>query len=125
MRRGLVAIALGAAALLAAGPSFAGLKPGEPDLAYGAYQRGYFRTAFQEAMKRVEADPHDAAAMTLVAELFADGVGAPLNPDEAMKWYKLAAEQGDKNAQYALANAYLTGKGEPKDVATARAWFEK
>ena len=66
----------------------------QPDLAFGAYQRGFFRTAFQEAMKRVDADPHDAAAMTLVAELCAQGVGAPQNLDEAMRWYRLAAESG-------------------------------
>ena len=76
-------------------------------------------------MKRVEADPHDAAALTLIGEIFAEGVAVPLNLNEALKWDKLAAEQGDKNAQYALANAYLSGKGEPKDVAAARSLVRK
>ena len=39
---------------------------GAPDLAFAAYQRGYYTTAMQEAMKRIEADPGDAAAMTLI-----------------------------------------------------------
>ena len=28
----------------------------QPDLAFGAYQRGLYQTAFQEAMKRIDAD---------------------------------------------------------------------
>ena len=30
-------------------------------------------------------------------------------------WFREAAEQGDRDAQYALANAYLTGQGVPED----------
>ncbi|HZY68261.1 MAG TPA: sel1 repeat family protein, partial [Devosia sp.] len=51
-------------------------KPVDParlDLAYGAYQRGLFLTAFNEATKRIEADPKDAAAMTLLGELYNQG----------------------------------------------------
>jgi TPR repeat protein len=99
--------------------------PDGPDLAFGAFQRGLFRTAFQEAMKRVDSDSKDAAAMTLVAELLSEGLGVPQNLEEAMRWYRLAAELGDKNAQFALGMAFLTGKGETRDVAAAAALFEK
>jgi hypothetical protein len=43
----------------------------EPDLAFGAFQRGYFITAFAEATKRVEANG-DPKAMTLLAEIYAN-----------------------------------------------------
>ena len=35
---------------------------------FGAFQRGYYLTAFREATKRVAANPKDAAAMTLLGE---------------------------------------------------------
>ena len=60
-------------------PACAGLAANQPDLAFGAYQRGLYQTAFQEAMKRIDADKHDAAAMTLVAALLEQGAGAAQN----------------------------------------------
>jgi uncharacterized protein len=44
------------------------------DFAYGAYQRGYYATALKEAMKRLNANPKDGPAMTLIAEIYKDGV---------------------------------------------------
>ncbi len=41
-----------------------------PDYAFAAYQRGYYITAFQEAMKALSANPKDAAAMTLIGEIY-------------------------------------------------------
>ncbi len=65
-----------------------------PDLAYGAYQRGLYFTAFTEATKRIEADASDAAAMTLLGELYNQGLGVRQDPVEAARWYRLAAERG-------------------------------
>src|SRR5262245_43986544 len=42
---------------------------GDIDLAFGAYQRGYFLTAFREATKRAT-ENNDAKAMTLLGELY-------------------------------------------------------
>jgi len=61
-----------------------------PDLAFGAYQRGYYLTAFYEATKRVNANG-DARAMTLLGELYSNGLGVPGNDVEAAKWYSIAA----------------------------------
>src|SRR5215470_6399827 len=46
----------------------------EVDIAYGAYQRGYFLTAFIQATKRIEAQG-DMRSMTLLGELYANGFG--------------------------------------------------
>ena len=46
-----------------------------PDMAYGAYQAGHYRRALSEALKRIEADNNDAAAMTLLGELYRQGLG--------------------------------------------------
>src|SRR4029077_2275507 len=47
---------------------------GAPDLAYAAYQRGYYVTAMREAMKRIDADPGDGPAMTLIGHLYSRGL---------------------------------------------------
>ena len=101
--------------------------PNKPnaDLAYGAYQRGYFRTAFQEAMKRIEKNKNDAAAMTLVAEIYRDGAGIKRDLNAAVHWYKLAAERGDRNALFAVGLAALRGEGMAQDKNLAKDWFEK
>jgi TPR repeat protein len=88
-----------------------------PDLAYGAYQTGHYRRAVQEALKRIEADSTDAAAMTLLGEIYRQGLGVPEDPVAATEWYARAAERGDINAVYALAIALLGNAGSDK-VAT-------
>ena len=91
MRRRL--LTFGFAALLA-GPAIgqpAGLRPSveatrlapEPDLAYGAYQRGLYLTAVREATSRLDRDPDDAAAMTLLAEIHNQGLGIRQDPQKA------------------------------------------
>ena len=42
---------------------------------------------------------------------------------QAVKWYRLAADQGNADAQYALATMYDTGDGLPKDVVQAVKWY--
>ena len=40
-----------------------------------------------------------------------------------MKWYRLAAAQGDAYAQYNLGVMYYIGDGVPQDYAEAHMWF--
>ncbi|WP_204326459.1 hypothetical protein, partial [Stenotrophomonas maltophilia] len=49
----------------------------KPDPAYGAYQRGLYKTAYNLAIER--ANQGDAAAETLVAEILSRGLGMPVN----------------------------------------------
>jgi TPR repeat protein len=101
------------------------LAPGvSPDLAFAAFQRGYYVTALREAMKRITADPDDGPAMTLVGELYRDGLGLPRNPQEAVRWYKLAADRGDPPGAFALALSYLRGFGVKQDAQAAVPWLE-
>jgi TPR repeat protein len=95
----------------------------EPDLAYGAYQRGYFLTAFLEAMKRVDKNKGDARAMTLLGELYASGLGVPVDEAKAVKWYRLAAERGDRDAMYALAIFHVTRRAGLYDRSEAAKLF--
>src|SRR6185437_576458 len=90
------------------------------DLAYGAYQRGYYKTALKEAMKRVAANKHDGVAMTLIGEIYEQGFGVKQDDAEAAKWYAAAAAEGDVEGTFKLGLAKLRGKGVPKDAAGAK-----
>lgn len=92
----------------------------DADFAYAAYQRGLYLTAFREATRRIEADPNDAAAMTLIGELYANGFGVRQDWAKAADWYRLASQRGDPQASYALAMQMLDGRGVQKDPAGGR-----
>lgn len=105
------------AALLLAGPVSAQTSP---DLAYGAFQAGHYRRALSEALKRIEADNRDAAAMTLVGEIYRLGLGVPADQKVAIEWYERAEARSDINATFALATALLdesTGRADPARAA--------
>jgi len=51
------------------------------------------------------------------------GEGVPQNDAEAVKWYRLAAEQGNADAQFAFGVMYEKGEGVPKDYILAHMWF--
>ena len=42
---------------------------------------------------------------------------------EAVKWYRLAAEQGEVNAQYNLGVMYVLGEGVIQDDVNAHMWL--
>lgn len=77
----------------------------EADIAYGAFQRGLFLTARNLALPRAEAG--DAAAQTLLAEIYSRGLGVAVDFDEAEKWYARAARQGVPEAQLQMALVLL------------------
>jgi TPR repeat protein len=55
--------------------------------------------------------------------MYRDGEGVSQNDKTAVKWYTLAAEQGNANAQISLGVMYAKGDGVLQDFATARKWF--
>ena len=46
-------------------------------------------------------------------------------PAKAVEWWRLAAEQGDPEAQFNLASAYMTGTGIEQDKGRALDWLVK
>ena len=95
------------------------------DAAYGAYQAGHYRRALSEALKRIEADNGDAAAMTLLGEIYRQGLGVAPDQKAAMEWYERAEARGDINAAFALATQLLDDKNGKRDLARAGALMEK
>ena len=53
------------------------------------------------------------------------GQDVPQNYQEAVVWFKRAAEQGHAYAQYYLASCYTTGDGVEKNEAQALLWFKR
>ena len=47
------------------------------------------------------------------------------NDTEAVKWYRLAAEQGHEEAQYRLGMMYADGRGVAKNETEAVQWFRR
>jgi TPR repeat protein len=46
---------------------------------------------------------------------YANGKGVPQDYAEAVKWYRLAAEQGNAGAQFMLAHPCSIGRGIPRE----------
>ena len=88
------------------------------DLVYGAYQRGMYKTAFDLATKRAQ-DSGDPKAMTMLGELYANGMGVKRDYAKAVEWYRRAADGGDREAMFALAMLRLAGRGGPVDPEEA------
>jgi TPR repeat protein len=93
------------------------------DMAYGAFQRGYYLTALERALPRAEQG--DAAAQTLIAEIFAQGLGVAQNYERAAGWYQLAADNGDVLATFELALLYQRGLGVEQDRQKAADLFRR
>ena len=95
---------------------------GNIDLAYGAFQRGHYLTAFNEASKR--AQQNDPAAMTLLGEIYAQGLGVGRDDSKAAQWYKMAAAKGDRDALFALAMFNFQGRATTKNLEEAARLLE-
>ena len=55
--------------------------------------------------------------------MYDNGEGVLKDEAEAVKWFRLAAEQGDAKAQFNLGLMYDNGEGVLKDEAEAVRWF--
>jgi len=96
---------------------------GVVDEAYGAFQRGYYLTAFQKALPRAQLG--DPAAQTLIAELLSQGLGVRQDSKNAAFWYGKAAEGGNPTAMFKFALAQMEGRDVPRDRKSADRWMKK
>lgn len=77
------------------------------DTAYGAFQRGYYITALNLATPL--AIGGDAAAQTLIGEIYSRGLGVRRDLAIAIEWYEKAAEQKVPEALFQLAMLLYDG----------------
>jgi TPR repeat protein len=90
---------------------------------YDAYQKGDYKTAFNEW--KPLAEQGDVDAQYNIGWLYRNGKGVLKDYKEAVKWYRKAAEQGDAFAQGNLGVMYANGKGVLKDYKEAVKWYRK
>ena len=55
--------------------------------------------------------------------MYDNGRGVPQDDAEAVRWYRLAAEQGHAHAQNNLGVMYAAGLGVPHDYVSAHMWL--
>jgi TPR repeat protein len=55
--------------------------------------------------------------------MYARGLGVPQDYAEAVRWYRLAADQGHASAQNNLGVMYATGEGVLQDYVQAHMWY--
>ena len=57
--------------------------------------------------------------------MYEDGNGVSKDFEEAVKWYREAAEQGDAAAQCNLGHIYIRGENVEQDFKEALKWYRK
>jgi Sel1 repeat len=66
-----------------------------------------------------------ANAQCLLGNCYKDGCGVEKNETEAVKWFSMAAEQGQPHAEFSLGVAYFFGRGIQKNFSGALQWLHK
>jgi uncharacterized protein len=97
----------------------------------GAYKLGCYYAGQFEGV--VTADSNEALKYKLIAAKagyalaqhdVANIYSRQENFEEAVKWRKMAGDQGFPDALYSLSGSYFQGKGAPKDLALAYAYYK-
>ena len=58
----------------------------------------------------------------MLGYMYRNGHGVPKDDAQAVKWFRLAADQGVPSAQSSLGDMYELGQGVPKDYVLAYMW---
>ena len=70
------------------------------------------------------AEGGDAVAQNNLGEMYANGLGVPVDHAEGLRWYRLSAEQGFAEAQFNLGRMYGRGDGVAADLVYAYFWCD-
>jgi TPR repeat protein len=80
----------------------------------------------EAALFRIGAECGSATAQSALGELYVEGRGVQQNDVEAIRWFRVAAEQGDAYAQCGLGTEmYVGGHGVEPDYSEALKWYRK
>ena len=72
----------------------------------------------------MRAEAGDAAAQYDLGVMYANGLGVPEDDAEAVRWLRLAADQGRVNIQFLLGSIYETGRGvRRQNYVQAHMWY--
>jgi TPR repeat protein len=96
--------------------------PAGDDAPYEAFDQGQYLTALELGVKAAERG--EPTAHTLVARIYAEGLGTSKNLPLAAQWYGRGAELGDPEAMFAYGLMLAEGEGVDKDRAEAARFLE-
>jgi TPR repeat protein len=97
---------------------------GDFESAAAALREGDYATALERA--RPLAARGDAASQVLLGSMYSEGKGVAQDDAEAARWYRMAAEQGDAQGQFALGQILFFGLGSVEPgPEEAVAWLRK
>lgn len=94
-----------------------------------AEQQSHPRTSEQKSPKQPEPIPEEPSKITdpetqyEIGNKYYRGDGVTKDYGEAVKWFRLAAEQGNANAQKKLGWMHERGLGVPRDYEEAIKWY--
>ncbi|MFQ5672316.1 MAG: tetratricopeptide repeat protein, partial [Nitrospinales bacterium] len=74
-----------------------------------------FTALFEKYKQAVRENPNDAEAQNALGLMYELGLGVQKDYQQAVKWYRLAAEQGVAWAQFNLGLMYHEGQGVQQD----------
>lgn len=84
------------------------------------------RSAEQDRLLHLAAERGSADAQQSLGAFYATGDWTgPKDLTAAVRWYRLAAAQGNAAAQFDLGWMRLAGEGEPADIAEGVRWLEE
>ncbi|MCE9610538.1 MAG: sel1 repeat family protein [Chthoniobacter sp.] len=111
-----------------------GYAPAQESLARMYYQQGLFAPQYVAEGKKWlaktiesyrQAAAHGSAEAERRLSMFYGSESPGYDLAEHLKWLRLAAEHGDKEAQYTLAGYCAQGWNVPKDEAAAFVWYRR
>ncbi|MES2174620.1 MAG: tetratricopeptide repeat protein [Pseudomonadota bacterium] len=92
-------------------------------MARQAYLAGRYEEARSLAYDlAVNGDPD---AQMLMGQMLKEGKARSPNYVEAVKWIRLAADQGNSWAQFNMGLSYREGRGVPKSIIETANWFRR
>lgn len=76
-----------------------------------------------QKLKRA-AELGDAISQAILGDILSNGELVKADYHQAANYYKMAADQGQRDGEFGLAVRYVTGQGMPEDRAEAQRWFK-
>jgi Sel1 repeat len=70
-------------------------------------------------------ETYNARAQFWLGAVYEQGLFGKTDFQEALKWWRKAARQGDSSAQNALGEMYEDGEGVPQNYVLAAQWYRK
>jgi len=86
-----------------------------------AYNNGQHEAAIAELLALAKAG--DLDAKHTLGVIYNEGKAVPPDPEEAVKWFREAANEGNANAQFSLGAMYANGRGLPRNPVRGLMWL--